>query len=91
MESFSQRVIISPDILFKDLHGESVILDLKSGKYYGLNEVGTRLWNLLLIDPDIAVAYNTLLEEYDVPEEQLTRDIFAIIEHLVSVGLITIT
>ena len=37
----------SPDVVFRDLDGEAVILDLVSGTYFGLNEVGTRVWRLV--------------------------------------------
>ncbi len=38
---------LSPDVVFRDLDGEAVILDLVSGTYFGLNEVGTRVWRLV--------------------------------------------
>jgi len=41
------KVTIPDDVVFRDLAGEAVILNLASGIYFGLNEVGTRMWNLL--------------------------------------------
>ena len=47
-QSTLQDVItISPDVVFRDLDGEAVLLNLALGIYFGLNEVGTRMWNLL--------------------------------------------
>ncbi len=46
-EAISCEARISPDVLFRELAGEAVLLDLKSQRYFGLGEVGTRIWQLL--------------------------------------------
>ena len=38
---------LSPDVIVRELSGESVVLDLASGRYFGLNAVGTRVWQLI--------------------------------------------
>ena len=89
--SFQDRVRIPDQVLLSGLQAESILLNLDSERYFGLDEVGTRMLNLLNTSDSIEVAYNTLLEEYDVDEEKLKKDLSAIIEQLASQGLIEIT
>lgn len=88
MTSIQARVQISDEVLFHDLDGEAVLLDLHSGKYFGLDPVGTRLWHLLAQDSSLATAYQTLLDEYDVEAGRLQEDLLALVDRLASNGLI---
>lgn len=88
MTRIDARVRISDEVLFHDLDGEAVLLDLQSGKYFGLDPVGTRLWHLLAQDGSLALAYQTLLDEYDVDAGRLQDDLLALVDRLVSNGLI---
>jgi len=70
--------------------GESIILNLKSGIYYSLDEVGARIW-ALIEDPMAVVAIrDAILSEYDVPAEVCERDIQAFIERMDAAGLIEV-
>ena len=61
---FSTRISVPPDVLVSALAGESVLLNLKSEKYFGLDEIGTRMWSALASSDSIQQAYETLLAEY---------------------------
>ena len=87
MATLESKITIPPDVIFRDLDGEAVILNLETGQYYGLDEVGTRLWNLLAEHGQAQLAYQTLLQEYDVSEEQLEQDILALLDKLSFHGL----
>ncbi|MGI9066670.1 MAG: PqqD family protein [Pyrinomonadaceae bacterium] len=89
--SFADRVKVPEDILISGLQSESVILNLDSERYFGLDEVGTRMMTLLTTADSIQAAYETLLEEYDVEGEVLRQDLTSIIEQLVEQGLVEIT
>jgi hypothetical protein len=72
-----------PDgVLFRKLADESVILSLDAETYFGLDEVGTRTWELLAAAPNLQAAFETLCAEYDVDSGQLRRDL----EELLSNG-----
>lgn len=88
MTSIDARVRISDNVLFHELDGEAVLLDLHSGKYFGLDPVGARIWRLLAENGSIALAYQTLLEEYDVDADRLQHDLLALVDRLASRGLI---
>ena len=50
--SLPTQVEISPEALFQELDGETVLLNLQSERYYGLDDVGTRMWQLLAENGD---------------------------------------
>ncbi len=80
-------VQVRPDVLFRQLGDEVVALDLQSGKYYGLNEVGSRVWDLLLTPRSLSAVQEALLREYDVPAGDLWRDLESLVSELVRHGL----
>jgi len=90
-DALSQRVSLSSQVLFQALDGEAVLLDLDSEQYFGLDEVGTRIWQLLQDSANLDTAYRTLLNEYDVSAEQLHNDLLNFVGHLSEAGLITIS
>jgi hypothetical protein len=69
---------------------ESVLLDLASEQYFGLDAVGTRVWQLLEGDPDVQAAHAALAGEYDVDAAQLEADLLALLGQLADAGLIDI-
>lgn len=90
MLDLATRVTVPESVLFRDLDGEAVLLETATGRYYGLNEVGTRMWSLLQLHGEIEAVCHTLLAEYDVPEFRLREDLAQLIETLASRGLIKI-
>ena len=88
--TLESRIHVQEDVLFRDLGGEAVVLNLKTGKYYGLDEVGTRMWALLTQHGQVAPAYQALLDEYDVTAEQLRPDFFHFIDELAAHGLLNV-
>jgi hypothetical protein len=82
------RLIQSPDALAQELDGETVIMDLASESYFGLNEAGTEIWNLLdgtRTTTDIAMQLTGI---YDAPEEILMQDCLALLAKLLEAGLV---
>jgi Coenzyme PQQ synthesis protein D (PqqD) len=90
MISLQQKVTISPEVLSQEVDGETVILDLKSENYFGLDEVGTRIWQLLNDGSNLQAVFDTLLTEYDVDEKQLGKDLQDHMVLLVEAGLISL-
>ena len=88
--SFSDRVKVPDDVLISKLQEESVILNLDSERYYGLDDVGTRMLSVLSTSSSIEAAYDLLRDEYDVDDEVLRRDLLLLVEKLVNQGLVKI-
>jgi hypothetical protein len=89
--SFNARVSVPRDVLVSELAGESVILNLNSECYFGLDPMGTRMWTALTNSESIQAAYDGLLSEYEVGEEQLRRDLTDLIAKLLEQGLVEVT
>jgi len=86
--SFEQRVSVPSNVMFRELEGESVILDLDSESYFGLDPVGTRMWQLVTEADSIQGAYETLVGEYEVAPDTLRRDLLELLDTLQERGLI---
>jgi hypothetical protein len=72
----------SPDVVWRDLEGEAVLLDLASGTYFGLNDVGTRIWQLLSAGEPVNRIAEVLTGEYDVSSDDARRDVEALLAEL---------
>lgn len=88
---FSSGLIsIAKDQISSDLAGEAVILNLQSGTYYGLNTVGSRVWQLLQTPQTLDRLRTAILEEYQVDEQTCDRDLVALLQELETAGLIEV-
>jgi hypothetical protein len=88
--SLSSRVKISEHTLFQELGGEAVLLELSRGVYFGLDEVGTRIWGLLGGGRSLQETVAALVDEYDVTEQQGAEDLLALVRELEERRLIEI-
>jgi hypothetical protein len=86
----ASNVTISPEVLFQEVGGEAVLLDLASETYFGLDDVGTRIWQLLQEHGELMAIRDRMLEEYDVEAARLEEDLLNHIEQLAEAGLVTI-
>lgn len=67
-----------------------MILNLDSERYFGLDNVGTRILSVLTNSDSIEAAYESLAREYDVDRQVLREDLIALVENLLQQGLVTI-
>ena len=89
MKLKTQKITISEEALSQEVNGETVILDLKSESYFGLDEVGTRVWQLLQENGDVQKVFDAMLEEFDVDADTLASDMKNLIDDLIEKGLIS--
>ena len=90
MLSFSGRVEVPNNVLVRFLGKECVLLNLESEIYYGLDEIGTRMWQLLTTAASIEDAYTELLAEFDVDTALLRQNLAELLERLADKGLLEI-
>lgn len=83
-------VAARPEVASCTLDGEAVLLDVAAGRYHGLNEVGTRVWELLREPRRVSALRERLLAEYEVGAERLTADLLALLAELLRAGLIEV-
>jgi len=81
---------LSDEVLSQEVNGETVLLDLEGESYFGLNEVSTRVWQLLQLEHSVAGIVDTLLDEYDVSREQLESDVSDLLGKFTDAGLINL-
>ena len=86
--NLDQSIKLSPDVISQEVSGETVILDLASEFYFGLDEVGTRIWQLIRESGNLRAIHHQLLEEYGVTDEQLRADLHALISEASRLGLV---
>lgn len=73
-----------------ELSGESVILNLKSGIYYGLDAIGAEIWKLIQEPRTANDIREAILRDYDVDPSQCERDLLVLLEELAASELIEI-
>jgi hypothetical protein len=69
---------------------ESVLLNLETERYFGLDETGTRMWQLVTAAPNVATALLQLQEEYDAQPEVLQSNLTELLGRLVENGLLSL-
>jgi hypothetical protein len=89
--SFSARVTSAPDVIFQAVGDEAVLLNMKTTIYLGLNPVGARMWTTLMGADSIQAAFDSLLTEFDVPEDRLRQDLEDFLKKLTEYALIAIS
>jgi hypothetical protein len=77
----------SDDAVFRELDGQSVLLNLATGMYFGLDAVGTHVWQLAAADGSLRAVCDRLVAEYDADPAAIERDLLALAETLVGKGL----
>jgi hypothetical protein len=89
--SLTQSASIAPDVIFRLLDGEAVLLNLKTGNYFGLDPIGTRAWELILEHRSLGQVHSALLEEYDVDADRLAQDLLTLVKEFCTKGLMQVT
>lgn len=90
MISFSARAVVPSNVLVRFLDQESVLLNLETERYFGLDAVGTRMWQVVTAAETVNAALAQLVEEYDAPPETLRTDLTKLLQHLIENGLIAL-
>lgn len=85
------RVRAASTTMLRELpDGSSVVLDLKTEQYFGLDAIAADMWSALIDSPTVGQARDALLATYDVDPERLNSDLSAFVEALASRGLVVV-
>ncbi len=88
--SLNTRVTIHQDAVFRELDGEGVILQLDAGMYFGLDPIGTRLWQLIEAHEQLRPVLDAALAEFDVAPDVLERDLIELVSGLAEKQLVVV-
>ena len=90
MVSLTDRAAPPAHVMVRFLDRESVLLNLETEQYFGLDETGTRMWQLVTGSPNIDAAYQELLAEFDVEPELRRSNLMELLNRLVDSGLLEV-
>ena len=90
MLQFVNRMVVPKHVLVRHLDGESVLLNLETEKYFGLDATGTRMWELVTAAPSVDAAYTQLLEEFEVEPDLLRTHLTELLSRLLENGLLNV-
>ena len=86
--NLTDKVTIPAQVMARQVGEETVILDLASGTYFGLDPVGARVWQLMGEGKTLSEICDTMLDEYEVTRDALERDVIELAQELSAQGLI---
>lgn len=89
--SIHSVIVAASEQISSELGGEAVILDLKSGVYYGLDMVGARIWSEIQVARSVTEIRDLLLSEYEVAPDRCERELLVLLNQLAENDLITIS
>jgi Coenzyme PQQ synthesis protein D (PqqD) len=88
--AFTDHLKVADEILSTKMEQETIILNLKTGMYHGLDPVGTRFFELLESAGDLAEVHRQLLAEFDVSPDRLEKDLLSLSQEMLSKGVLII-
>jgi len=86
----NSRIIIPETVLAQEIDGEMVLLDMNSEHYFGLDAVGTAIWEAMQVSNTLQEAKKRVLDMYEVEEDVLQKDLAVFVEKLQKSGLIEV-
>ena len=86
----SDKITIPAQVMARQVGQETVILDLASGTYFGLDPVGARIWQLMVEGKTLAEVCEAMLAEYEVTAEKIELDVLALTQELSAKQLISV-
>ena len=82
---------IEDTVLFRELDGEAVILNIETGNYFGLDQVGMRAWALIREHKVLSKVIGIMEAEYEVSRDTLSHDLVALAKELSAHGLVRVS
>ena len=83
-------VVASKNQVASSVGGETVILSLKSGRYYGAQTVAARVWQIIQAPTAVVEIRNTLVSEYDIEPERCEADLLELFSGMLEAGLVEV-
>lgn len=89
--SSKATIVASPRQVSTEVDGESVILNLDQSVYYGLDEVGARVWELISEPRTLNEVRDQIVEIYEVDPARCESDLRTLLSDLADAGLIEVS
>ena len=86
----NKKVTFADTVFAQEVDGEMVLLDMNSENYFGLDAVGTDIWQSMQEKATLQEVLEVLLDQYEVEEEVLKKDLVSFVEKLEESGLVEV-
>ena len=86
--SLDSIIVRNNDIVFSDIDGDVIMMSIQKGKYYSMEEIGSRIWELIKDDMEVSTLCKVLCEEYNIEKEQCKIDVLKFLNDLAEENLI---
>ncbi len=86
----NSKITFADTVFAQEVDGEMVLLDMNSENYFGLDSVGTDIWQAIQENNNLKDVLHILLNQYEVDEDILKRDILLFVEKLQESGLVEV-
>jgi len=83
-------IVQTKGLISADMDNEKVMMSIEQGKYYGLDAVGSYIWELLVQPVSVKQIIARLLEEYEVEANTCQKDVLAFLNKMHAKGVIAI-
>jgi len=84
----NSKIVRNNKIISSDMDGETVMMSIENGEYYGINPIGSRIWELLEHPVTLSEICELLLKKYDVDANQCQTEVLKFANHLFEKKLI---
>lgn len=88
--NLKQKITFTDTVFAQEVDGEMVLLDMESENYFGLDEVGTAIWQFMQEYGTLQEVFDAMLEQYDVDDEVLEKDLSDFVGKLIESGLVVV-
>ena len=88
--NLNQKVTFADTVFAQEVDGEMVLLDMESENYFGLDEVGTSIWQAMQEKETLQEVFEVLLDQYEVEPEMLEHDLSDFVGKLLESGLVEV-
>ena len=88
--NLDQKITFADTVFAQEVDGEMVLLDMNSENYFGLDAVGTDIWQAMQEKENLKEVFEILLEQYEVEEDVLKKDLITFVEKLEESGLVKV-
>lgn len=89
--TLDKNVAILDTVFLQEVDNETILLDIKTEEYFSLNEIGGMFYQLLKVESNLKKVLEELMEHFEVPAEQLEKDLLTFVSALEEKGLVTLS
>ena len=88
--NIKSKITLSKNVFAQEIDEETIILDTETQEYFSINEIGKVIWSLIEEKKNLEEIKAEMLDMYEVPQEQLEKDVLNFLQALEQKGLIKI-